>query len=293
MALQARDQASRIRAMLRPGARMAHSAARELGSILTELRARRLFGRKTRGSGALLCVYRERNREGVRALVEEARRQRMTVGLWALDAAVPALAPYTVGVGPGLRMDLLNRLWEVVRKSEPHQVVIADDDVSFAHGSLGQLLEAAMVCGFGMAQPAALEQRLPPRDRAQAGADARPRDDLREIGPLRRDGSWVSRVLALSGGFGMGWGLELVWRDLLREGCRLGVVDCVTVHHPAPEGGREYDAGQEAERLRSMLRERSLESLADAQSTLRSWRVWQARTPWLAAPSPGEPRSSP
>jgi hypothetical protein len=293
MAVQARGQGSRIRALLRPGVRTAHAAARELGSIVTELRARRLFGRPTRSSGALLCVYRERNREGVRALVEEARRLCLTVALWALDDTVPALASATVGAGPGLRMDLLNRLWQGVRDSAPHQVVVADDDVSFTHGSLAQLLEAVAVCGFGIAQPAQRWNGDGPHEITRERTLTLARETtFVEIGPLFVvTGSWISRVLPFPEGFGMGWGLELVWQDLLREGCRLGVVDCVTVNHPAAPGRREYDAGREAERLRSMLWERKLESPADAQRTLRSWRVWRARPPWVADP-PGEPRSS-
>jgi hypothetical protein len=278
----ARGEASKVPAMLRPGVRIAHSAARELGSIVTELRARRLFRRPTRSSGALLCVYRERHREGVQALVEEARRLRLTVALWALDDTVPAVASSTVGVGPGLRMDLLNRLWQVAREGAPQQVVVADDDVSFTHGSLAQLLEAATVCRFGIAQPARRWNGDWRHEitRKRVLTLAR-QTTFVEIGPLFVvTGSWISRVLPFPDGFGMGWGLELVWRDLLREGCRLGVVDCVTVSHPA--GGREYDAGQEALRLRSMLQERNLESPADAQCTLRSWHVWQARPPWLA-----------
>ena len=293
MALLARGQASRIRAALRPGVRIAHAAARELGSTVTELRARRLFGRPAVGSGALLCVYRERNRDGVRALVDEARRLRMTVALWALDDAAPAVAPFTVGVGRGLRMDLLNRLWEVVRESAPHQVVVADDDVSFTHGSLAQLLEAATVCGFGIAQPAQRWNSAWRHEitRKRVLALAR-QTTFVEIGPLFVvTGSWIPRVLPFPDGFGMGWGLDLVWLDLLREGCRLGVVDCVTVHQHDPAGGREYDTSREVERLRAELRERNLESPADAQCTLRSWHVWQARPPWLAADAAREPRS--
>lgn len=294
MAPQVRGQASRIRALLRPGVRIAHSAARELGSIVTELRARRLFGRGARSAAALLCVYRERNREGVRALVEEARRLCMTVALWALDDTVPAVASSTVGVGPGLRMDLLNRLWQVAREGAPQQVVIADDDVSFTDGSLAQLLEAATVCGFGIAQPARRWDGDWRHEITRKRALTLARETtFVEIGPLFVvTGSWIPRVLPFPEGFGMGWGLELVWLDLLREGCRLGVVDCVTVSHPAPEGGREYDAGQEALRLRSLLRERNLESPADAQCTLRSWQVWQARPPWVAVEPSREPRSS-
>jgi hypothetical protein len=289
--MAARGRASRIRAFLRPGAAKARAAARELGSAATALRARRLFERAARAPGALLCVYRARNGDGVRALVEQAERLRLRVALWALDGAVTALAPATAGVGPGLRTELLNRLWRVVREGAPRQVVVADDDVSFTHGSLAQLLEAAAVCGFGLAQPAQRWDSAWRHDITRKRALALARETtFVEIGPLFVvSHPWVARVLPFPDGFGMGWGLELVWRDLRREGCRLGVVDCVTVNQRPPEGGRAYDTSAEAERLRSLLRERSLASPADAQRTLRSWQVWQVRPPWPAAPAPDGP----
>jgi hypothetical protein len=218
----------------------------------------------------------------------------MTVALWALDDVAPAVASSTVGVGAGLRMDLLNRLWQVARERAPRQLVVTDDDVSFADGSLAQLLQAATVCGFGIAQPARRWNDDCPHEITRKRVLTLARETtFVEIGPLFVvSGAWIPRVLPFPEGFGMGWGLELVWRDLLREGCRLGVVDCVTVNHPAPGSGREYDAGREALRLRSMLRERNLENPADAQCTLRSWHVWQARPPWVAVDPPGEPRSS-
>jgi hypothetical protein len=288
-----RGEGSPIRAVLRAGVERTQTAARGLGSLATQLRARRLFGRATPGSAALLCVYRERNREGVRALVEEATRLRLSVALWALDGvAAPDLARATVGAGRGLRMDLLNRLWQAVRASAPRQVVVADDDVSFARGSLGSLLEAVAVCGFGIAQPARGGDAGWSHEITRSRALTLARETtFVEIGPMFVvSGDWVPRVLPFPEGFGMGWGLELVWLDLQREGCRLGVVDCVTVSHAAPERGREYDAGPEGERLRALLRERNLASPTDAQRTLGRWPVWRARPPWLAD-TPGETRS--
>jgi hypothetical protein len=288
MALQARGRASRIGGVLHPGVRAAHSAARALGSVATELRARGAFARSTRGAGALLCVYRERNQDRVRALVEQARRLGHSVALWALDEKVPALAAFTVGVGAGLRMDLLNRLWQVARDDAPAQVVVADDDVSFAHGSLPQLLDAAAVCGFGLAQPARRwDGDFSHEITLERALTLARQTTFVEIGPLFVvSGAWIPKVLPFPEGFGMGWGLELLWQELRGDGCRLGVVDCVTVDHPARAGGREYDAGLEGERLRSMLRERRLESAAEGQRTLRSWHVWQARPPWSSVDAP-------
>jgi hypothetical protein len=152
-----------------------------------------------------------------------------------------------------------------------------------------------MVCGFGIAQPAQHPDGAWRHDITRERALTLARETtFVEIGPLLVvSGPWVPRVLPFPEGFGMGWGLDVVWTDLRREGCRLGVVDCVCVRQRAPEGGREYDTGPEGERLRSMLRERGLERPVDAQCTLRSWRVWQARPPWLAVGPTGEARSRP
>lgn len=292
MALLARGRAPGLRAGLRPAAGLARSAAHELGSALTELRARRLLADAPRGAGALLCVYRERNRDGVEALACEAARLGLTVALWALDGAIPALASATVGAGPGLRTDLLNRLWQVARGGRPHQVVVADDDVAFTHGSLAHLLDAAVVCGFGIAQPAQSRGSAWRHEitRKRALSLAR-QTTFVEVGPLFVvTGPWIPRVLPFPEGFGMGWGLDVVWTDLLREGCRLGVVDCAAVSQPAPPGGREYDTGPEVERLESVLRERRLESPAGAQATLACWHPWQPRPPWLAHDPDPKPR---
>jgi hypothetical protein len=218
----------------------------------------------------------------VQPLVEQARALDMSVALWALDAPIPELDGATVGVGPGLRMDLLNRLWREVAGPALHQVVVADDDVTFTHGSLGLLLAAADACGFGLAQPAHHWESHCSHEitRKRVLTLARATTFV-EVGPLFVvTGRWISRVLPFPDGFGMGWGLSLAWLDLFREGCRLGIVDCTTVFHPAPEEGREYDTDPERDRLLALLRERNLESPGDAQRTLGRWRSWEPRPPW-------------
>jgi hypothetical protein len=249
------------------------------------LRGRRLFERVARGPAALLCVYRRENHQTVRALIDQARRLDLSIALWALDEPLADLTAFTVGIGPGSRVDLLNRLWQEVSARAPHQVVIADDDMRFTHGTLDQLLGAATRCEFGIAQPAHHWDSYCSHEITRKRVLSLARETtFVEVGPLFVvTQPWIPRVLPFPEGFGMGWGLELVWWDLLREGCRLGVVDCVSVMHPAPEGGsREYDTDPEGERLRSLLRERNLETITDAQCTLTSWRAWQARPRWHA-----------
>jgi len=83
-------------------------------------------------TAALLSVYRRKNARSVTHLVAQSREAGMDVALWALDEPIASLAPFTVGAGPGLRMDLLNRLWAIVSRATYEQVMIADDDIVVA-----------------------------------------------------------------------------------------------------------------------------------------------------------------
>lgn len=121
-----------------PLRRIAYSGTRHAASIATTFRANHLFGTINLGPSALLCIYRNRNEVTVKCLVDQARRRGMHIALWALDKPISALSSFTIGRGPGLRMDLLNHLWTAL----PHavdQLVITDDDIVFTHGTLIQL----------------------------------------------------------------------------------------------------------------------------------------------------------
>ena len=234
-------------------------------------------------SGAFVCVYRERHAAVVERLVAEAASLGMAVALWALDAASrsPRLAAATVGAGPGPRLALQNRLCTALAASAAGPLVLADDDVVFERGGLGRLLSAVERCGFGIAQPA----HAPGSHRSHSFTASRPLTLARqtsfvEVGPLVVVATgWRARVLPLPEEFAMGWGLELVWHDLARDGCRLGIVDAVTIRHLAPAAA-DYDRGPEAERVRALLRARNLRSLREVQRRLAVWRVWERRPTW-------------
>src|SRR5262245_9014174 len=100
----------------------------------------------------MLCVYRAANRRAVGTLVAESEAAGIASHLWALDSEVAELSRWTRGVGPGMRMELLNRLWEHGARSKPRQVVVCDDDFVFATGGVRELVLAAEYCGFGIAQ---------------------------------------------------------------------------------------------------------------------------------------------
>ena len=77
----------------------------------------------------------------------------------------------------------------------------------------------------------------------------------------------------------MGWGVDLIWSDLQKAGCRLGIVDAVSLRHLAP-AAQGYEVGPEADRLRAMMKARGIKSLHAFQRTLGAWRIWQKDPPW-------------
>jgi hypothetical protein len=258
----------------RPAVRLVHAA----DPVRLRLRE---FGDFTPTGAGFVCVYRSRNLRLVLELVDQARELGMAIALWALDARAPSLVDRTIGSGPGARLQLLNRLCEALPPSARGPLVVCDDDVVFERGSLRELLALTSACGFGLAQPAHA-----PRSYINHGITrARPLTLARvttylESGPLVViTPEWRSRVLPFPEELGMGWGVNLLWSDLRHDGCRLGIVDAVSLRHLAP-AARAYDATPEAERLRSLMQARGIESMADFQRTLGSWRAWQGECPW-------------
>lgn len=83
----------------------------------------------------------------------------------------------------------------------------------------------------------------------------------------------------------MGWGLDVEWADLRREGVQLGIVDFVTVRYLA-RPGRAYPQGPELARLERALRKRGVRSIRELQATLAVWRPWQSEPPWQPSLSP-------
>jgi hypothetical protein len=246
----------------------------------TRLRLRGFRGGVIPEAG-FVCIYRKKYSPCVVKVVRQALALKMAVALWALDSPVSGLVEHTVGCGPGSRLRLLNYVCNALPASASGQIVICDDDVIFARGGLGELLRLSKVCGFGIAQPAHA-----PRSYINHGITrARPLTLARvttfvESGPVVVISSeWRSSVLPFPEEFGMGWGLDLIWADLQKRGCRLGIVDGVSLRHLSPAAGG-YEIGPEGERLRMMMEARSIESLVALQRTAGAWRVWQREPPW-------------
>ena len=233
----------------------------------------------------MLCIYRERNRPTVTALVEQAQRFGIKTSLWALDKPLTELAAHTVGCGPGPRMDLLNRLYQTVEPDACHQLIIADDDIVFTRGSLAQLLGAAILCEFGIAQPAHdwtsnysySINRMKPFLLARHSTFVEP-------GPLVvLTRPWIDQVMPFPENFGMGYGIWLLWQNLQPKGCKLGIIDCVTVKHLSPVGKGYASAVQvEDSRLKSLIRDHGYQSADEAKQILGAWKIRQPVPPWKA-----------
>lgn len=260
----------------RPSVRLIHTVDP------TRLRLRE-FRRGTPRSAGLVCVYRSENSRFVAELVRQAIELDMAVALWALDSPVANLADRTIGSGPGARLRLLNRLCSALPSSACGQLLVCDDDIVFERGGLAELLRLAKACGFGVAQPA----HAPGSYVNHGITRVRPLTLARvttyvESGPVVViDPEWRSKVLPFPEELAMGWGVDLIWSDLQKAGCQLGVVDAVSLRHLAP-AAQGYEVGPEADRLQAMMKARGIKSLHTFQRTLDAWRIWQKDPPWRA-----------
>jgi hypothetical protein len=228
-------------------------------------------------------VYSARNAERVERVVRPALRAGWDVALWSLDEAPATLDASTRGRGPGLRLQLLNRLVEPFRGVQ-RWIVLCDDDVEFVRGDVVGLVSESEAAGFGLAQPAHAEGSHVSHGQTRAAARSRARAvSFIEAGPVSViSPTWCERVLPLPEWRGMGWGLELEWMDLREEGCILGIVDRVQYLHLDPIG-RTYDESAERERMRADLDARGIADLSEFQQTLATWRPWSRRPPWRSA----------
>jgi hypothetical protein len=230
----------------------------------------------------ILCVYRHKNAPILFQCVSEAVQREWEVRLWALDQIHPELKVYSRGSGMGSRCALLNALIAGTDLSAFDWIIVMDDDFKFQRGSLASFLAVADAAGITLAQPA----RAYGRYRTFRLINCDPLCVARltsyvEIGPvIAVKQPWARRVVPFPEGYGMGWGLDLLWSDLRKEGLRLGVIDWVTINHLSPVG-KTYDNSPEKQRLVKMLHQRGLNSIEEMQETVATWRPWQPRAPWL------------
>jgi hypothetical protein len=230
----------------------------------------------------VLCVYRHKNGAIVLRSLSEAIGRGWEIRLWALDRIHPDLEQFSHGAGAGARSPLLNSLLGTTDPGNFDWIIVMDDDFEFQLGSMSWFLASAHAAGLSLAQPA----RGFGRYKTFRLISCDPLSIARltsfvEIGPiLAVNGAWAPKILPFPEDFAMGWGLDILWSDLRREGLRLGVIDWVTINHLSPVG-RTYDRSPEKQRLEKMLRERGFSCIEELQKTLGVWRPWEPRAPWL------------
>jgi hypothetical protein len=239
----------------------------------------------TGASIAFVSIYRSRNAAQLQRVLEPARTAGWAVALWALDDPVQSLSAETVGVGPGEKLPLVNEI--LARSSiDTSWLVVCDDDVAFTRGDVVSLVDLVREAGLDLAQPARSDDNsryehnvAHPITKVHAWSRTR-RTTFVEIGPVFVVGPrWRDSILPFPADRGMGWGIELDWNDLHERGCRLGIVDAVSVAHLGEPGG-DYDFDGEVGRMHAELSARGLRGWGDVQKTLAVWRPWQRVPPW-------------
>jgi hypothetical protein len=232
-------------------------------------------------SASLVGIYRARNADRVREIVQPALDEGWTVAWWALDEVVDDLAGITAGHGPGEKLPLLN---EILRASGPSEwLVVSDDDLAFDRGDVVELVSLCDRAGLDLAQPARTDPFADHGITSVRRLSVARRTSFVEIGPVFAVGpAWRERIVPFPEERGMGWGLELDWHELHREGCALGIVDAVRVRHEG-DRGEDYDYRAEAHRVHAELEERGFGGWHDVQLTLATWRPWQGSPAWMRA----------
>ena len=226
----------------------------------------------------VVAVYRRKNARILGALLNQMP-DGSDVRLWALDEISPSLAAYTVGVGPGAKFPLLMK---AIGLGPCHgHLIVADDDVVLAVGTISTLIERATSAGFGIAQPGHHWSSwiTHPMLYGRPWRFATDRDFV-EIGPLFVVApGWVEPVVQGFATSQMGWGLEAIWYSMKGAGLRVGVIDeCLLVHMAAPK--MDYDNEAEWQQMRAALDASGVDRLWDLFARSSAWSRWRARPPW-------------
>lgn len=232
----------------------------------------------------LVSVYRAANAGLLKPHIELAQRVGWRVALWALDHPHPDLLYSTVGVGPGPRFRHVNHLLAQAQLGSDEGLLLVDDDVSMAHGSLAELVRIGSAAGLSVFQPA----HAPDSSYSYPLTRARPASLVREtsfveIGPVVAvTAAAVARLFPAEvlSDADMGWGVDAQWAQLRTPRFRFGVVDAVRVRHQAPVGAA-YDTVAMDATLSARLARAGVDDVQSAQRTLQYWRPWQPRPPWM------------
>ena len=228
--------------------------------------------------GAVLAVYRYANAELMGAVLA-GRPKGWDVRLWALDRTHPGLRGWTAGEGPGLRLALLNRLHASLPGGFDGYVVLSDDDYLFARGRLATAAGVAVAGGFGLCGVSHDHRSQVSHGFTYGRALSLARlTSFVEIGPVVIVApDWRPRVFPMPEEFGQGHGLDAVWPELRRDGCRMGLVDAALIRHLVPP--HFVDQGRGVELFHALLAFRG--GYRKALTSEAVWRPWRASPPWL------------
>ena len=233
-------------------------------------------------SPQVIAIYRARNAERLSRVLTAGASGSRPWGLWALDEVAPSLAAWTVGQGPGGKFDLLNKILHLMPSTDHLPLVVTDDDIDLRRGTLTGLCALMATAGLDLAQPAHARRSQSSYEfnRRRRGSRARLTTFV-EIGPVfAMAPAWRAAFAPFPADLGMGWGLELLWARQREHGCRLGVVDAVTVHHPDyPTLG--YAQEVEEARAQTLMQEAGVSTMREAQQVLGTWWPWQPQPSWL------------
>lgn len=235
----------------------------------------------------LAMVYRVRNLASVRQLLAQAERT-TSIALWALDDVPEELAGVTVGRGPGLRLELLNRAAASLHLPDDAWLILSDDDVVLRAGNLSDAVRLALLAGFDVTQPS--HARGSPNswavNRHEPLMWAR-QTRFVETGPLLIFSPRArSACVPLKEELGMGWGSEAIWGTQMQ--LSTGVLDGVTMVHLGPVGvayDSEAQQRQAEEIYAGLLPPAGFATLQDFQAVTGRWPVWRSRPPWKLSTS--------
>ncbi len=223
----------------------------------------------------LLLIYRHRNRQHVERLLRQLGPFKVRLHLWALDDVASALAPSTVGRGPGQRNDLLNELYRAAAV-QPHEfMMISDDDVEFPLNDVGRFIFFATQGGFMISQPAHLLDSfysfgftcVRPHLLARA-------TKFVEIGPVVLiHPLFQGRIFPMRSDFKMGWASTIEWHQSLQDTESFGIVDAVGVRH-CSQVGLDYDTDRERLLLNRVLLQAGINTVDDILFTVSRWYRW-------------------
>jgi predicted O-methyltransferase YrrM len=195
----------------------------------------------------------------VESLVEDLRGATDAIHLWALDAILPAVAPWTRGVGRLGKFQALNRL--LAHAPDADLVLFVDDDVRLPPGFLPNYVDLVRRLGVALAQPALMAGSYHSHliTLEQKGCWAR-RTDFVESGPvvsMRRD--FLNLVSPFPESNPMGWGLDIRWSALAHErGLGMAILDAHPVAHAHRPVGERYDIGDVGDTMMRYLAEHGL-----------------------------------